>query len=125
TLVRRKDFWQMNMMHEPTSDSDEIIIDKRIVKEEYRNYDLVARYWEYCYLGKIWKNRKAVEEVDADGDEGIDELIVKMKQRVDQFIAEKQKARDNHPPTQADLVAAFKEISEKMSILERLVLKHH
>lgn len=125
TLVRRKDFWQMNMMHEPASEPDEIIIDKRIVKEEYRNYDLVARFWEYGYLGKIWKNRKAIDEIDAIDDEGIDDLIVKMKQQVDQFIAEKQEARANQPPTQAELVAAFKQVSDKISILERLVLKHH
>lgn len=115
----------MNMMHDTGSESDEIIVDKRIVKEEYRNYDLVARYWEYCYLGKIWKNRKAVEEVDAIGDEGIDDLVRKMKQRVDAFIARKQKARDNQAPTYAELVEAFREISPKLSILERLVLKHH
>ena len=115
----------MNMMHEPASEPDEIIIDKRIIKEEYRNYDLVARFWEYGYLGKIWKNRKAVEEVEAVDDEGIDDLVAKMKELVDHFIAEKQAARGNQAPAQADLIAAFKEVSEKMSILERLVLKHH
>lgn len=114
----------MNMMHDPGSDS-EFLIDKRIFKEEYRNHDLVARYWEYCYLGKIWKNRKAVEEIDAVDDEGIDDLVRKMRARVDSFIEAKCEARNNQPPSSAELVAAFTTLSDKLGILERHILKHH
>ena len=115
----------MNMMHNPAAETENVAIDKRIVKEEYRNYDLVARFWEYCYLGKIWKNRKAVEEVDAVDDEGIDELLLKMRARVDEFIAARRQARKNQPPTAAELAAAFRDIAPKLSNLERLILKLH
>lgn len=99
--------------------------DKRILREEYRNYDLVARYWEYGYLGKIWKNRKAVEELDAEGDEGLDELMVRMRAMVDSLIAEKTKARKNRAPANAELLEGFQDIAEKLTALEKLLLKHH
>lgn len=114
----------MNMMHIPSVDTDEGI-DRRIVKQEYRNYDLVARFWEISYLGKIWKNRKAVEEVEPEGDEGIDELVEKMKARVDEIIGKKLRARDNQPPSAAELAAALHQVAPKFNQVEIQLLKAH
>lgn len=114
----------MNMFNSSFSESDEVI-DKRIIREEYRNYDLVARYWEYGYLGKIWKNRKAVEEIDAENDEGLDDLVVKMKAMVDAMIAEKASARKNRAPNKAELIEGFRAIAPKLTALEKLLLKYH
>ena len=114
----------MNMIQVSAMESEEVI-DKRIIKEEYRNYDLVARYWQYSYLGKIWKNRHAVEEVDAEGEDGLDELIRIMKTRVDEMLEAKRKARKQGAPTAAEYRQAFMEIAPKLSHVERLLLKAH
>lgn len=114
----------MNMFNSSFSESDDVI-DKRIIREEYRNYDLVARYWEYGYLGKIWKNRKAVEEIDADGDEGLDDLVLKMRAQVDAMIEARCKARNNKPPSKAELLEGFTSITPKLTALEKLMLKFH
>lgn len=113
----------MNMFNSSLSESDEAV-DKRIIREEYRNHDLVARYWEYGYLGKIWKNRKAVEEIDADSDEGLDELVERMKAHVDALIAEKSRARKNRAPSRSELQEAFHAIESGFTPLEKLLLKH-
>lgn len=97
----------MNMMQDHTADSDGLI-DRRIVKIDYRNYDLVARYWEYSYFGKVWKNRKAIEEFDAMDGEGIDALIIRMKQFVDEQIEILHNNRKGKKPAQSELDEALR-----------------
>lgn len=113
----------MNMFNSSLSEPDEVI-DKRIIREEYRNHDLVARYWEYGYLGKIWKNRKAVEEIDADSEEGLDELVERMKAHVDELIAQKSRARRNRAPSRSEIQEAFHAIESRFTPLEKLLLRH-
>ncbi|MDT8399641.1 MAG: hypothetical protein RQ899_13610 [Pseudomonadales bacterium] len=114
----------MNMIQSLLSNPEEKI-DTRIVKEDYRNYDLVARYWEYGYRGKIWKNRKSVEDIDAVDNEGIDELLQKLRTRVDELIEAKRKARRNKAPTQVEFNTSLKSLETKISLSERQVLKAH
>ncbi|MEX2366993.1 MAG: hypothetical protein WD601_10325 [Pseudohongiellaceae bacterium] len=114
------------MMQDYTPDSEEYI-DRRIVKLEYRNYDLVARYWEYSYMGKIWKFRKAVEEFDANDGQSIDELIAIMKHRVDELIAEVSRLRQPGIPVQAELNQALARLhlSGKVPEITRQALTAH
>lgn len=101
------------------------IIDKRILREEYRGYDLVARFWEYGYLGKIWFNRRPVEEIDASDNQTLDDLIRQMRAMVDGLIAEKSRARKNRPPSQAEVNDTFRAVADKFTPLEKLLLKTH
>ena len=100
-------------------------VDRRILREEYRGYDLVARFWEYGNLGKIWKHRRPVEEIDADEGEGLDELMREMRALVDSLIADKSRSRKNRPPSQAELIDALKLVADKFTPLEKLLLKTH
>ena len=112
----------MNMYNSSLTELDEAA-DKRIIREEYRNYDLVARYWEYGYLGKIWKNRKAIEEIDAESDESLDDLVQRMKAHVDALILEKSRARKNRSPSRSELEEAFYGSESRVTALEKLLLR--
>jgi hypothetical protein len=114
----------MNMIQSVPADVDDKI-DSRIIKEDYRNYDLVARYWEFGYRGKIWKHRKGIEEIDALDGQGIDELLISMREYVDDLIDVACKARKNKPPTDEDLLLAFKALEHKIGSAERQILKVH
>ena len=113
----------MNMYNSSLTELDEAA-DKRIIREEYRNHDLVARYWEYGYLGKIWKNRKAIEEIDAESDESLEDLVQRMKAHVDALILEKSRARNNRSPSRSELEEAFHGIESRFTALEKLLLKY-
>lgn len=113
----------MNMYNSSLTELDEAA-DKRIIREEYRNHDLVARYWEYGYLGKIWKNRKAIEEIDAESDESLDDLVQRMRAHVDALILEKSRARNNRSPSRSELEEAFHGIEPRFTALEKLLLKY-
>ena len=113
----------MNMYNSSLTELGEAA-DKRIIREEYRNHDLVARYWEYGYLGKIWKNRKAIEEIDAESDESLDDLVQRMKTHVDAIILEKSRARNNRSPSRSELEEAFHGIEPRFTALEKLLLKY-
>ena len=40
-----------------------IEIDKRILKDDYCNYDLIARCWNDEYRGRVWKNKQRVADL--------------------------------------------------------------
>ena len=63
------------------------IVDRRVVRESYRNYDLIARHWKGKYSGRIWKKSIKVHGLDGDS---IDELIDMMRRHVDKLIVEKR-----------------------------------
>ena len=61
-------------------------IDTRILKTEYRNYDLIARYWNGDYKGRIWKNNKVI--TDYEGDD-LDLILENLISIVDAIIDER------------------------------------
>lgn len=114
----------MRMLDTNQLDTDQNY-DRRILREHYRNHDLVARYWEFGYLGKIWKNRKAIEELDAMDDQGLDDLMTLMRQHVDADIDRRVKARKNSMPSKQELTQAFATLLPVLTPLEKLLLKTH
>ena len=42
----------------------QVAIDHRVLREDYRNYDLIARYWKDEYRRRIWKNKKVIADCE-------------------------------------------------------------
>ena len=62
----------------------EIESDKRILKDDYCNYDLIARYWDDAYRGRAWKNKQRV--ADCEGTD-LDEILQELRSIVDDIRA--------------------------------------
>jgi hypothetical protein len=60
----------------------ELPIDTRIIKTQYKNHELLARFWNGRYRGRIWKNK--VKLADYTGD-NIDLVLESLVQIVDQL----------------------------------------
>ena len=79
-------------------------IDRRVLKEEYRNYDLVARHWKGEYRGRIWKKKESFEEFYG---QTLEEIIQHMRDTVDKHIDQKIGARGADRPSIQEFEEAF------------------
>jgi len=86
-------------------------IDTRIIKTQYKNYDLLARYWNGRYRGRIWKNK--VKMADYTG-ESIDLILESLVQIVNQLRERQYNERDDETITMNDYVAAWHTIIPRM-----------
>lgn len=57
--------------------------DARIIKTEYRNYDLLARFWNGQYRGRIWKNNVKVADYIGDN---LDIILENLTSIVDELV---------------------------------------
>ena len=69
--------------------------DKRVLKEDYCNYDLIARFWNDEYRGRVWKNKERV--ADYEGTD-LEEIIGALRVIVDEIQQEKRKLRGKKKP---------------------------
>lgn len=102
-----------------TENSNVVDIDKRIIKQDYRNYDLVARFWQGGYRGKIWKNNKSVDQIDGSS---IEEILQSMRSMVDKLVDEKLQIRQQTAPTAEEIEQALFAIEDKISWPQRTML---
>lgn len=56
-------------------------IDTRILKTRYRNYDLLARFWNGEYRGRAWLRKKKIADYDGDN---LDLILENLMSIVDQ-----------------------------------------
>jgi hypothetical protein len=96
-----------------------ISIDSRVLKEDYRNYDLIARYWNDEYRGRIWKNKQRV--ADCEGAD-LDEIMAELKAMVDQLQADKRRQRGRRKLGAGDLAEALRGIEPKLSRAQKMML---
>jgi hypothetical protein len=97
-------------------------IDTRILKAEYRNYDLIARYWNGEYRGRIWKNKEKVADYDGDN---LDIIFENLTSIVDQIIEQKKKARGDNSIDDSAYLSAFTGILPKISPDQSAMLTLH
>jgi hypothetical protein len=64
--------------------------DQRVIREDYRNYDLIARYWDGCYRGRLFKLKERIADIEG---EDLDAIVQELRKTVDQLVHERQKQR--------------------------------
>ena len=99
--------------------SSQIDTDNRILKEDYFNYDLIARYWNDEYQGRIWKNKEKIAACDGDD---LDEIMTKMKAMVDDLQAEKRNSRAKRKLVAKDYANGLRGVEPKLSRTQKLML---
>lgn len=97
-------------------------IDARILKEDYRNYDLVARYWKGAYRGKIWQRKKAVASIQGGN---LDTVYQQLRDKVDSFVDSKRSSRGTTEPTAREIADAFTVIESKLTPSQMDMLAAH
>ena len=96
-----------------------IVFDNRVLKEDYRNYDLIARYWNEEYRGRIWKNKERIADY---GGTDLDEIMARLKVVVDQIQAEKRKNRGKRKPSATEIAEGLRGIEPKLSPSQKMML---
>jgi hypothetical protein len=99
-----------------------IEIDTRVLKEDYCNYDLVARCWNDEYRGRVWKNKDRI--ADFEGTD-LDDIMSELRAIVDGMQQEKRRERGKRKPSTAELAAALDGIEPKLSRQQRAMLSVH
>ena len=97
-------------------------IDRRIIKEDYRNYDLVTRFWHGSYRGKIWKHNANVGEIEGDN---LDAILQHLRNMVDELIDDKLASAPAKQPTNDELKNAFLAIENKLDKQVKRTLMIH
>ncbi len=79
-------------------------IDTRIIKTKYKNYDLLARFWNGRYRGRVWKNKAKVADYS---DESIDVILESLVQIVDQLREKQFNQRQSDSLNQSHFIDAW------------------
>lgn len=96
--------------------------DRRVLKEDYCNYDLIARYWNEEYRGRVWKNKERI--ADCEGAD-LDEIMQQLRSIVDDMQAEKRQQRGRRKPTPREIADAILAIEFKLSRAQKMMLAIH
>lgn len=96
--------------------------DKRILKEDYCNYDLIARCWNDEYRGRVWKNKARI--ADCEGTD-LDEIMVSLRAIVDEIQQQKRRQRGKKKPTPREISDAIIGIEPKLSRAQKMMLAIH
>lgn len=99
-----------------------IEIDTRVLKEDYYNYDLIARSWNDEYRGRVWKNKERI--ADFEGTD-LDEIMLELRAIVDELQSEKRRKRGKRKPTPAEIAAAIASVEPKLSRPQKMMLAIH
>ncbi len=99
-----------------------IEIDKRILKDDYCNYDLIARCWNDEYRGRVWKNKQRV--ADFEGSD-LDQIMVELRAIVDGIQAGKRHQRGRRKPAPREIADAILAIDFKLSRAQKMMLAIH
>lgn len=96
--------------------------DKRILKADYCNHDLIARYWDDEYRGRVWKNKQRV--ADCEGSD-LDEIMSELHGIVDEIQAEKRRLRGRRKPSPREIADAILAIEFKLSRPQKMMFIIH
>ena len=96
--------------------------DTRVLKEDYCNYDLIARCWNDEYRGRVWKNKQRV--ADFEGTD-LDEIMRDMRTIVDEIQHEKRHERGRRKPTPREIADAIAGIEPKLTRPQKMMLAIH
>lgn len=86
------------------SNAQEQPIDTRIVKTKYKNYDLLARYWNGKYRGRVWKGNQKIADYTG---ENIDLIVESLIQIVDQTRQNTFEERETNTLENEDFIKAW------------------
>jgi hypothetical protein len=96
--------------------------DKRVLKEDYCNYDLIARFWNDEYRGRAWKNKERI--ADYEGTD-LEEIIDALRAIVDDIQQEKRRQRGKKKPAAREIADAIIGIEPKLSRTQKMMLAIH
>ena len=96
--------------------------DKRVLKEDYCNYDLIARFWNDEYRGRAWKNKERI--ADYEGTD-LEEIIDALRAIVDEIQQEKRRQRGKKKPAAREIADAIIGIEPKLSRTQKMMLAIH
>ena len=104
------------------TESNTLFSEKRILKENYRNYDIVARFWQGELRGVVWKNKKRIVDIT---DTSFDDIVQKLRNKVDILVADRVARRGNLEPTDDQIMDAIHEMFPSLTPIQRRFLRHH
>jgi hypothetical protein len=96
--------------------------DTRVLKEDYCNYDLIARCWNDEYRGRVWKNKDRI--ADYDGTD-LDEIMRELREIVDGIQHQKRQRRGKKKPTAREIADAIIGFEPKLSRAQKMMLAIH
>lgn len=99
----------------------EVSTDQRIVREDYRNYDLIARFWDGSYRGRLFKLKERIADIEGDD---LDAIVQELRQTVDHLVQERQKQRKKEP-TVGEWQAALAALQGRFREEQRAMLLTH
>jgi hypothetical protein len=99
----------------------EVSNDQRIIREDYRNYDLIARYWDGCYRGRLFRQKERIADIEG---EDLDAIVQELRNTVDALVHERQKQRKKEP-TVGEWQAALSALQGKLKEEQRSMLLTH
>lgn len=99
----------------------EVSNDQRIIREDYRNYDLIARYWDGCYRGRLFKLKERIADIEG---EDLEAIVQELRSTVDQLVHERQKLRKKEP-TVGEWQAALSALQSRLKEEQRAMLLTH
>ena len=96
--------------------------DKRVLKEDYCNYDLIARFWNDEYRGRVWKTKERV--ADYEGTD-LEEIMDALRAIVDGLQQEKRRQRGKKKPAAREIADAIIGVEPKLSRAQKMMLAIH
>ena len=97
-------------------------MDNRVLKQDYCNYDLIARCWNDEYRGRVWKNKERI--ADFEGSD-LDEIMRELHAIVDDIQHGKRQKRGRRKPTAREIADAIVGIESKLSRAQKMMLAIH
>jgi hypothetical protein len=97
-------------------------MDSRILKEDYCNFDLIARCWNDEYRGRAWKNKEKV--ADFEGSD-LDEIMRGLRAIVDEIQHEKRQSRGRRKPGAKEIADAIAGFEPKLTRAQKMMLAIH
>ncbi len=97
-------------------------IDRRVLKENYRNYDLISGFWQDRYRGRVSKLEKKIHEIEGDS---VDSVLVSLRQHVDTLTDKNYERRADTLPTENEFKSAFYSVTPVLSDAQNKMLHFH
>lgn len=96
--------------------------DTRIIKQRYRNFILLARFWKGEYRGRLWGHKTLlIDEVGQD----LETLVTSLKQQADDLIAARYRARSEAPPSDEEYSQALESVRQQLTEQQLAMLRAH
>ena len=97
-------------------------MDERVLKEDYCNFDLIARCWNDEYRGRVWKNKQRI--ADCEGAD-LDEIMRELRAVVDEIQHDKRQRRGRRKPAAKEIADAIAGFEPKLTRAQKMMLAIH